>query len=132
MVTGNCGAPRRPARRDANNENFMELKVIETMKIFNGKANARQHRINIRELMVTGSCKAPEETRKVEKNVLITNMAPVDDVDTELLLRMIIIRFNGIHIVFMAEGRGRRFAKEGGRGRSQRETRDYDPKYTRQ
>ena len=49
----------------------MELKVIETMKIFNGKANARQYRINIRELMVTGSCKAPEETRKVEKNVLV-------------------------------------------------------------
>ena len=61
-----------------------------------------------------------------------TSTTPVDDVDTELLLRMIIIRFNGIHIVFMAEGRGRRFAKEGGRGRSQRETRDYDPKYTRQ
>ena len=31
MVTENCGAPRRPARTDANNEKI-ELKVIELMK----------------------------------------------------------------------------------------------------
>ena len=67
MATRNCGVRGDPQEEMEKEKNFVELKVIETMKIFNGKANARQYRINIRELMVTGSCKAQEETRKVEE-----------------------------------------------------------------